>query len=111
MAHVHPELSPYAPPEEGEFDRLNAVMLIRAGERSRVRELWRVGEPYEDRLVHSVRITRGRGPRHPRTPEVTAPVPPEVVPGSHGVTPLRTPDRRAAVWRARSLTAAVSAPA
>ncbi|MDG4866134.1 hypothetical protein P8605_49080, partial [Streptomyces sp. T-3] len=26
VAHVHPELSPYAPPEEGEFDRLNAVM-------------------------------------------------------------------------------------
>ncbi|NGN69294.1 DEAD/DEAH box helicase family protein, partial [Streptomyces sp. A7024] len=79
VAHVHAGLSPYAPPEEGEFDRFNAVMLRRAEERPRVRELWRVGEPYDDRLVHTVRVAGGgvrRGPAAVGGAVAGAPVPP-----------------------------------
>ncbi|WP_419993913.1 DEAD/DEAH box helicase family protein [Streptomyces boninensis] len=93
VAHVHPELSPYAPPGEGEFDRFNAVMLRRAGERERVRELWRVGEPYDDRLVHTVRVAGG-GVRTPAGPEragAVPGVPPAAVPAARGITPVRRP--------------------
>ena len=57
VPHVHPELSPYEPPPTTEFDRLNATMLQRAASRDEVRARWRVGEPYEDDLVHTVRVT------------------------------------------------------
>lgn len=102
VAHVHPGLSPYAPPAEEDFDRLNAVMLRRAGERDRVRELWRVGTPYEDRLVHTVRVTPGRAPVR-RGGAAAVRQPPGVLPARRGVTPLREPDRRVARRRARWL--------
>ncbi|MEV6107423.1 DEAD/DEAH box helicase family protein [Streptomyces sp. NPDC051940] len=103
VAHVHPGLSPYAPPGEEEFDGLNALMLQRAGERDRVRGLWRVGEPYEDRLVHTVRVTPGRRWQSRTAPPAAEHRPPAVLPRRRGVTPLREPDRRAARWWARGL--------
>ncbi|EST37894.1 hypothetical protein N566_10625 [Streptomycetaceae bacterium MP113-05] len=57
VAHVHAELSPYAPPAEADFDRFNALMLRRAENRGTTREAWRVGSGYEDRLVHTVRVS------------------------------------------------------
>ncbi|WP_326691234.1 DEAD/DEAH box helicase family protein [Streptomyces sp. NBC_01795] len=97
VAHVHPGLSPYAPPPPGEFARLNARMLDRIeADRASVRALWRVGTPYEDSLVHTVRVTRhGRTPAaRPLTPDGPAPVPPAAVPGPRGLVP-RVPLGRA----------------
>lgn len=87
VPHVHPELSPYAPPPTTEFDRFNVTMLQRAAARDEVRERWRLGEPYEDELIHTVRVTV------PRT-RAAAPVarpgtPPAAVPAPHGVRPAR----------------------
>ncbi|WP_170843161.1 DEAD/DEAH box helicase family protein, partial [Streptomyces oceani] len=106
VAHVHPGLSPYGPPAEEEFDGFNARMLRRARERDAVRALWRVGEPYEDRLVHTVRVTSpvalavrqgartggllsertgGTGDQHGDRPASAGP--PVAVPDRGGVTP------------------------
>ncbi len=56
VAHIDPALSPFAPPPSAEFDAVNARMLVRAEQRDAIRELWRVGEPYVDRLGHTLRI-------------------------------------------------------
>ncbi|MET7638975.1 DEAD/DEAH box helicase family protein [Streptomyces sp. NPDC005438] len=93
VAHVHPELSPYAPPDEAEFDRLNLAMLDRADHRDQVRERWRVGEPYEERLVHTVRVVVPRAASAPVAVRAT-PTPPSVLPTATGVTPA--PSSRAA---------------
>jgi hypothetical protein len=65
-------------------------MLRRAGERARVRELWRVGEPYEDELAHTVRI-RSTARRRPAAEPAGAASPPAVVPAERGVSPVRRP--------------------
>ncbi|MCH6159681.1 DEAD/DEAH box helicase family protein [Streptomyces sp. M600PL45_2] len=96
VPHVHPELSPYAPPPAREFDRFNAAMLQRAAARDEVRERWRIGEPYADELIHTVRVTV------PRTTAVGAaavdlsagPSPsavrvPSAVPAACGIHPVR----------------------
>jgi hypothetical protein len=85
VSHVHPALSPYAPPPEDDFDRFNAAMLTRAGDRERVRALWRIGQPYADRLVHTLRVIPGR--RFPARAARRAPVPPGLVPAARGVLP------------------------
>ncbi|MCK1796466.1 DEAD/DEAH box helicase family protein [Streptomyces sp. XM4193] len=92
VAHVHPDLSPYAPPPHHEFDARNAAMLRRSEQRDRVRELWRIGTPYEDRLGHAVRITPGPGsrsvpaPAPPPTGTLRA-RPPVAVPAARGTVP------------------------
>jgi hypothetical protein len=45
-SHVHPELSPFAPPPVGRLAELNRTMLARAAARDEARERWRIGEPY-----------------------------------------------------------------
>ena len=45
-SHVHPELSPFAPPAVGRLGELNRTMLARAAARDEARERWRIGEPY-----------------------------------------------------------------
>lgn len=91
VAHVHPELSPYAPPPESDFDRLNVSMLARAADRARVRELWGVGRPYEDRHVHSLRVEPARAAPAPAA--AARAVPPGVLPDERGVRPLPRLDR------------------
>ncbi len=56
VAHIDPALSPFAPPEVAEFDAVNARMLVRAQQREEIRGRWRIGEPYVDQLVHTLRI-------------------------------------------------------
>jgi superfamily II DNA or RNA helicase len=95
VGHVDPTLSPYRPPREAEFDAFNAQLLQRAEERDRVRELWQVGTPYRDQLVHTIRVrpTR-RAARQLPIDTSQPPVPPEVVPDAHGAPPppwLRRP--------------------
>lgn len=48
VSHVHPELSPYAPPRAVDFSALNAHALPRAVLvlRTRARARWRIGEPH-----------------------------------------------------------------
>jgi superfamily II DNA or RNA helicase len=99
VTHVDPALSAYAAPSSAEFDRFNQRMLLRCGTRDRVRELWRVGEPYADRPVHAVRLV-GQARVRPRA----APRPPAVVPARLGLsTDTRTP------WSAAAVVAAVAA--
>lgn len=94
VSHVHPELSPYAPPPTAEFGRLNATMLQRAVSRDEVRARWRIGEPYEDGLVHTLRVTLPRGPRTAAgaaAVSADAGREAEAVPAPHGVHPARLP--------------------
>ncbi|NED96543.1 DEAD/DEAH box helicase family protein [Phytoactinopolyspora alkaliphila] len=86
VGHVDPGLSPYEPPPVSEFDAMNATMLDRARDRPRVRELWNVGAPYRDELVHTIRVTAGRRSRLDVIEELPRPVPPSTVPGPHGPT-------------------------
>lgn len=60
VVHVHPELSPVAPPTVAERRRLTAQMHVRAGDRRATRELWRIGEPYVDVCRADVRVRVGR---------------------------------------------------
>lgn len=92
VAHVDPDLSPYAPPPHEEFDALNAAMLRRSEHRDQVRQLWRVGDSYADRLGHTVRITPGAGSRlvHPQgepAPRYVRPHDPLAVPAERGTVP------------------------
>lgn len=98
VAHVDPTLSPYAPPPAEDFAALNAAMLLRSRRRGQVRELWRVGDPYEDRLRHAVRVTPGRG-SGPPAPELTVRYAdarlPLAVPAERGTEPRELPGDRA----------------
>ncbi|MCK9247768.1 MAG: DEAD/DEAH box helicase family protein [Solirubrobacteraceae bacterium] len=61
VSHVHPLLSPYAPPPTDAFAELNAHALERSADRLGARDRWRIGEPYvgEDLPVLLVRPTGG----------------------------------------------------
>jgi hypothetical protein len=45
-SHVHPELSPFAPPPAARLAGLNRAMLGRAAAVDEARERWQIGEPY-----------------------------------------------------------------
>ena len=45
-SHVHPELSPFAPPSADRFGDVNRAMLARSADRDEARARWRLGEPY-----------------------------------------------------------------
>ncbi len=45
-SHVHPELSPFAPPPASHFSEVNRSMLARAADREAARERWQLGRPY-----------------------------------------------------------------
>ncbi len=68
VAQVDAELSPYAPPPAATFDAVNARMLERAERRDEIRAAWQVGTPYDDTLVHTVRITSSRAIAQRREP-------------------------------------------
>ncbi|WP_106537017.1 DEAD/DEAH box helicase family protein [Haloactinopolyspora alba] len=81
VGHVDPWLSPYAPPPASTFADENEAMCARAQNRARVRELWQVGTPYRDELVHTIRVIPTSQARRtaPREPEPGAPQPPSWV--------------------------------
>lgn len=56
VAHVDARFSPFAPPAADVFDAHNLDMLERTHDRAGVRERWRVGEPYEDDVRHTLRV-------------------------------------------------------
>ncbi|MCK9822365.1 hypothetical protein NOCD_02585 [Nocardioides cavernae] len=56
VAHIDASFSPFAPPPVASFDALNAQMLVTAADRDAIREAWRVGEPYDDVTLASLRV-------------------------------------------------------
>ena len=60
VSHVHPGLSPYGPPPTSSFGEINGAMLGRAGNRDTAYSLWKVGQPYENAELRTVRIKLGR---------------------------------------------------
>jgi superfamily II DNA or RNA helicase len=85
VAHVDPSFSPYSPPLVESFDAVNAAMLMRAQDRPATLAAWRLGSPFRDELVHTVRV------RTARTAEIVAaqdrPGPPEAVPAERCAQP------------------------
>lgn len=60
VSHVHHALSPFGPPAEQEIAEINGNLLRRATERTTARERWRIGEPYDNNEVTTVRIHANR---------------------------------------------------
>ena len=60
-SHVHPELSPFAPPPVGRLAELNRTMLARAAARDEARERWRIGEPYRGADLRTLVARRRAG--------------------------------------------------
>ncbi|WP_121257251.1 DEAD/DEAH box helicase family protein [Nocardioides ferulae] len=98
VGHIDAAFSPYAPPPAELFDAVNGRMRDRAADREGIRERWRVGEPYSDRVVSTVRVRSARA--RPIEVEATglpaAPVPPPLVLAGDGIqvrdAALRPPD-------------------
>lgn len=59
-SHVHPALSPFAPPESETFSEINAEITKRAADHQQARERWKIGQPYEAEL-HDTLVVRRRG--------------------------------------------------
>lgn len=59
VGHIDPAFSPYAPPATGEFDAINARMVVRSEARSEVADRWQVGEPYTDTVARTLRVRGG----------------------------------------------------
>ena len=81
VGHVDPDYSPYSPPAVARFDAGNAAMLVRAEDRTKVRDLWQIGTPYHDQLLRTVRITGSSGPTIPAVPNESD-EPPALLPGT-----------------------------
>jgi hypothetical protein len=70
VGHVHPDLSPFAPPPAGTFPEIARAMVRRAGDRDAARARWRIGAPYAGHEVATLVL-------HPRR---DAPLPPSEPP-------------------------------
>ncbi|MGI8645895.1 MAG: DEAD/DEAH box helicase [Nocardioides sp.] len=60
VAHLDSAFSAFEPPPVADFDAVNARMMIRSEDRDVIRNAWRVGEPYADRVARTVRILPSR---------------------------------------------------
>jgi hypothetical protein len=60
VSHVDPGLGPFGPPAADAFEKLARRMLARPAERAQVRAAWRVGEPYRDIPVPTIRVRTAR---------------------------------------------------
>ena len=97
VAHVDPSLSPYAPPEDP--DALNARMLTRAHDRESTRKRWRIGQPYEDSLLSTLRVREKTAPPADRQgKDLPAPVPPDVLPAPVDVVGPEPPVAAPTTW-------------
>lgn len=119
VSHVDPRLSPYAPPPATEFTAENALMLVRADNRDRVRDLWGIGTAYRDEVVHTIRVRPERADA-PSAATATEPAttlePPRLVPTARGAAPVspasakeRRADIRAIRWAGPLAAVAVAA--
>ena len=116
-SHVHPELSPFAPPPATHFAGINRAMLARAADRSEARDRWRLGEPYRGAdlrtLVARPHPQRGQTPLNAQDPETAAargfaPAEPGAKAGKGGQTPLIS-QRRPLVLAGAGLVVAIAA--
>jgi superfamily II DNA or RNA helicase len=119
VAHIDASFSPFAPPPVASFDALNARMLVAAADREAVREAWRVGEPYDDVTLASLRVRPASPAPVPVEEVVTiAPVAPTWRLGPDGLatsvplpdTSWRTPLALAAGTAGASAAATVAGP-
>jgi superfamily II DNA or RNA helicase len=83
VAHLDSGFSAFAPPATSAFAEINGRMRERCSRRGEIAARWRVGEPYNDLVVATLRITGGAG-RAPavaagRAVRLPAPVPARVV--------------------------------
>ncbi|NYI95964.1 superfamily II DNA or RNA helicase [Streptomonospora nanhaiensis] len=88
VAHVDPTFSPFHPPPAEAFDAVNARMLARAEDRLGTRERWRVGTPYRDEVLPTLRVSPlpGAAPEWTRSvPEDAEVRPPGAVPAQWGI--------------------------
>ncbi|HEX6700141.1 MAG TPA: DEAD/DEAH box helicase family protein [Gaiellaceae bacterium] len=53
-SHVHPALSPFAPPPPSAFDELNRTQAARAAAHAEARRRWRIGEPYSAEVLQTL---------------------------------------------------------
>lgn len=60
VAHVDPALGPFAPPPPATFEDLARRMLDRTRERGTVHAAWRIGAPYRDIPVPTIRVRAAR---------------------------------------------------
>jgi superfamily II DNA or RNA helicase len=65
VSHVDPSLTPYGPPPPVFLEALAERMLARTTARDEVRAAWRIGEPYRDIPVDTVRVHFERSPGIP----------------------------------------------
>ncbi len=87
VAHIDASFSPFAPPPVAQFDALNARMLVAAVDRDAIRDAWKVGEPYQDVTLASLRVRRPTSDIAPVDEVVTlTPVPPTWRLTSDGMT-------------------------
>ena len=61
VGHVHPDLSPFAPPPADRFATIARAMTVRAADREAARARWRIGTPYEGHEVQTL-VLRARRP-------------------------------------------------
>jgi hypothetical protein len=71
-SHVHPSLSPFAPPPANLFEEINRQMARRARDHELARERWAIGEPYlaveQQTLLVRPRREPAERPPKPETP-------------------------------------------
>ena len=65
VGHVHPDLSPFAPPPADHFAAIARAMTLRAADRDAARARWRIGTPYEGHEVETL-VLHPRRPAPPR---------------------------------------------
>ncbi len=65
VGHVDPTFTPWSPPAPQERASIRARMLARPATRPAVRVAWRIGQPYRDESVPTVRVRTGRSPGLP----------------------------------------------
>lgn len=119
VAHIDASFSPFAPPPVASFDALNARMLVTAADRDAIREAWRVGEPYDDVTLASLRVRPAAPAVVPVEEVVTVvPAPPSWRLGPDGLatdapppdTSWRTPVTLAAGTAGASVASTVGGP-
>ncbi len=83
VGHVHPDLSPFAPPPAERFAEIAQAMTLRAADREAARARWRIGAPYEGHEVQTL-VLRARRPAPAPAPAPAADEPPPRV-GERGL--------------------------
>ena len=69
VGHVHPDLSPFAPPPAEHFAEIARAMTLRAADRDSARARWRIGAPYEGHEIETLVLhARRPGAAPPRRP-------------------------------------------